>query len=78
MFELRRRPKTSGPLVRKVDVKGERPRALNVGLGVLNSATMTTVALPITKRGSWFGVRLTPRVTISRMCAAAAVADRRS
>src|SRR5678815_4289129 len=30
---------------------------------------MTTVALPITKRGSWLGVRLTPRVTISRMCA---------
>ncbi len=57
LCELRRRSKTSGPLVRKVEVKSERPRAFDSGLGVFHSATMTTVALPITKRGSWFGVR---------------------
>ena len=69
LCELSLRSNTSGPLVRKVEVKSERPRVFDSGLGVFHSATMTTVALPITKRGSWFGVRLTPRVTISRMCA---------
>ena len=74
LCELRRRSNTSGPLVRKVDVKRDRPRVFDSGFGVLNSATMTTVALPITNRGSWFGVRLTPRVTISRMCAPSVIA----
>ena len=73
LCELSRRSNTSGPLVRKVEVKSERPRVFDSGLGVFHSATMTTVALPITKRGSWFGVRLTPRVTIRRMCAPSVV-----
>jgi hypothetical protein len=44
LCEFRRRSKTSGPLVRKVDVKSERPRAFDSGLGVFHSATMTIVA----------------------------------
>ena len=56
LCELSRRSKTSGALQRNVDVKSARPFAFDSGSGVLYSATITTVAVPIAKRGSWFGV----------------------
>ena len=48
LCEFSRRSKTSGVLVRKAEVNSDSPRAFTSGLGVLNSATMTIVALPIT------------------------------
>ena len=69
LCELSRRSKTSGPLVRNVEVKSDSPLDLDSGRGVLYSATMANVALPITKRGSWLGVLFMPRETIRRIWA---------
>ena len=58
-----------GPLVRKVDAEQRDPTLLQLRMWRLARVMMTTVASPTTNRGSWFGVFLTPRVTISRRCA---------
>ena len=59
---------TSGKPRRTWTVKSVRPAASVSGLAFFHSAMMTTVAGPIVTRGSWYGVRFMPRVTISRMC----------
>ena len=56
----------SGAGRRTWTVNSDRPST--DGSGALYSAMITTVAGPADIRGSWYGVDLGPRVTISRMC----------
>lgn len=58
----------SGVARRTWVVNSVMPRSRVSGCGCLCSAIITTVAGPTVARGSWYGVALTPRVTISRTC----------
>ncbi len=54
------------------------PSVTVAGIGSLCSAMITTVAGPIVTRGSWYGVDLMPRVTISRTCTPSVISLARS
>src|SRR4051812_34681970 len=58
----------SGAARRTWVVNSVMPSLTVAGSGSLCSAMITTVAGPTVTRGSWYGVRLTPRVTMSRTC----------
>ena len=58
----------SGVARRTCVVNSVMPSVTVAGIGSLCSATITTVAGPMVRRGSWYGVDFTPRVTIRRTC----------
>ena len=57
---------TSGYGRRTCTVNSRIPLAATAAAGCLCSGTITIVAGPTVIRGSWYGVRFTPRVTMRR------------